>query len=119
MVDYFGDLPLLYRYGTWAYVGGGFTRYLHSVIEPVVYGIPVAFGPDIRRKTTPLQLIDAGIGESVGSPAEIRNWFRAIMRDDARLSEIREKAREYVQANLGASRHIVNIISGILDADKC
>ena len=119
VVDYFGDLPLLYRYGTWAYVGGGFTRYLHSVIEPVVYGIPVAFGPDIRRKTTPLQLIDAGIGESVGSPAEIRNWFRAIMRDDARLSEIREKAREYVQANLGASRHIVNIISGILDADKC
>ncbi len=54
IIDYIGDLAYLYRYATWSYVGGGFTPYLHSLIESTIYGVPVAYGPRIRRKATAL-----------------------------------------------------------------
>lgn len=40
-----GVLAELYRFADRAYVGGGFERGIHSVIEPACAGIPVACGP--------------------------------------------------------------------------
>lgn len=46
VVDRVGTLADLYALGDVAFVGGGFHRAgLHSVLEPAVFGIPVAIGP--------------------------------------------------------------------------
>ncbi|MEY3368540.1 MAG: hypothetical protein RI973_1695, partial [Bacteroidota bacterium] len=45
VVDTVGMLSRLYRYGQLAYVGGGFGRGIHNLLEPAVYGLPVLFGP--------------------------------------------------------------------------
>jgi len=37
----------VYRYGVLAYVGGGFDRGVHSVIEPMAHGLAVLCGPNI------------------------------------------------------------------------
>mgnify|MGYP007025203057 CR=1 FL=1 len=60
-----GSLGLLYRYGAMAYIGGGFTSQLHSIIEATVYGLPAAFGPRTERKVTPDDLCDLGVGTVV------------------------------------------------------
>lgn len=110
IVDCMGKLAYLYRYGTWAYVGGGFTPLLHSVIEATVYGLPVAFGPRIERKVTPQQLIGLGIGAAVTNSEELDSWFNAN-RDAARLAEIKEKCATYVRQNVGATENIVSEIT--------
>lgn len=111
IIDYVGDLARLYRYGDWAYVGGGFTRYLHSVLEPAVYGIPVAFGPVNTRKITPSEMIREGIGRRLHTPEDMRQWLEAHPAGSAQTQEIREKARRYFDRNAGATDRILRHIT--------
>ena len=108
VIDYVGDLARIYRYGNYAYVGGGFTRYLHSVIEPVAYGLPVAFGPNIHRKSTPQQMIDLGIGAIVQKTEDLRHWIAMIDSDN--YETIRQKACVYASKNGGSALSITNLI---------
>lgn len=110
VVDSVGSLAYLYRLGTWTYVGGGFTRLLHSVIEPVVYGLPVAFGPCNTRKVTPAQLVELGIGTRVSSIDDILHWFDALKADPRRLRDIAMAAARYVALNTGATARVADAI---------
>ncbi len=110
IIDYMGDLPYLYRYARWAYVGGGFTPYLHSLIEPIVYGVPVAFGPCIRRNAVAGQLLQLGIGQIVCSRQGLKRWFSSLLNDGAKLDHIRIISKDYVQQQCGASAEIINLI---------
>lgn len=118
IMDCMGKLAYLYRYGTWAYVGGGFTPLLHSVIEATVYGLPVSFGPRIERKVTPQQLVELGIGAVVNNATELENWFSKIADDDCRLNEIRDLCEKYVAENVGATENIVSTVTHGLWAKK-
>lgn len=111
IVDCMGKLAYLYRYGAWAYVGGGFTPLLHSVIEATVYGLPVSFGPRIERKVTPRQLAEIGIGQVVNNADELCAWFEKLKNDDRRLEEIRLAAARYVAENRGATDNIITTIT--------
>jgi 3-deoxy-D-manno-octulosonic-acid transferase len=45
VLDCIGLLSSAYRYGTIAFIGGGFSGSLHNILEPAVYGLPILFGP--------------------------------------------------------------------------
>lgn len=107
VIDFVGALASLYRYARWAYVGGGFTPLLHSVIEATVYGIPVSFGPEIHRKVTPQQLIGLRIGQVVRSAEELQGWFAALKENRVEWVRVKETAADYVSKNLGATEQIV------------
>lgn len=109
IIDFVGALSRIYRYGRWAYVGGGFTPLLHSVIEATVYGLPVCFGPRIERKVTPRRLIELGVGNTVTNEDEIEVWYQQ-MQLPARLEGIRETARRYTQSNAGATEKVVEYL---------
>ena len=106
IVDYVGDLARLYRYGTWAYVGGGFTPYLHSVIEATVYGLPVAFGPRIERKVTPSQMMELGIGTKVETEQDLEHWYETL-QSESELLKIKQISQEYTLRNSGATNAVV------------
>lgn len=108
IVDCMGKLAYLYRYAREAYVGGGFTPLLHSVIEATVYGIPVSFGPRIERKVTPRQMMDLGIGAMVTDADSLGQWIDSLT--DSRCEEIRSAALDYVGRNIGATEEIVKTI---------
>lgn len=110
VIDFVGALAYIYRYATWAYVGGGFTRLLHSVIEPAVYGLPVAFGPNVNRKPVTLQMIELGIGCVTATPDALDRWFCGLKDNPGRLREIAEKSAIYVNRNIGAAARVVNQI---------
>ncbi len=107
IIDFLGALPFLYRYGKWAYVGGGFTPYLHSIIEATVYGLPVAFGPMIQRKVTPNELIQLGIGWVVYSEKELIKWFEELRNAPQQLEQIKSTALDYSRKNSGATSDII------------
>lgn len=110
IVDVMGSLAYIYRYARWAYVGGGFTKYLHSLIEATVYGLPVAFGPVIRRKITPEEIVARGLGQVVTNSDELDRWFASLKNNPARLADISRNAKLYVQENSGATDEIVDTI---------
>lgn len=110
VIDFLGALSRIYRYGNWAYVGGGFTPFLHSVIEPVVYGIPVSFGPRIERKQTPNQMIRLGIGCVVKSKSDIKSWFIKV-NDDRHLIAVRRTTRQYIEKSSNVTDKVRQAIS--------
>lgn len=112
VIDFLGALAYLYRYGKWAYVGGGFTPYLHSIIEATVYGLPTAFGPCIYRKTTPQQMVELGIGQVVRTKKEIGLWFETYKTNPLALAHVKELAKTYIEQNKGASSKIIETIFG-------
>lgn len=114
IIDYVGHLASLYRYGTWAYVGGGFTRLLHSVLEPAAYGLPTAFGPRTHRKISPMQLMDIGVGQSLSTVDELEQWLESLRANPARMESIKAKASDYFRRNAGATERIWNRISQCL-----
>lgn len=113
IIDFLGALARLYRFCRYAYVGGGFTPYLHSVIEATVYGLPVAFGPNIYRKNTPRELIELGIGQTVTSGSQLDRWYRSLKADTDRIERIRRTAVSYAENNAGKIRQIIDIITKV------
>ncbi|MGH7569246.1 MAG: 3-deoxy-D-manno-octulosonic acid transferase [Gemmatimonadales bacterium] len=76
VVDRVGMLADLYAVGDTAFVGGGFHRAgLHSVLEPAVFGVPVAFGPHWEMSRDAELLRERGGG--VALPAEGRHALHA------------------------------------------
>lgn len=111
IIDFVGALGYLYRYGRWAYIGGGFTPYLHSIIEATVYGLPTAFGPNIERKTTPTDLIDIRVGRIVTTADELDSWLSELRSDPSLMAWLRKSAIKYTRHNRGATEYIVNILT--------
>ena len=58
IVDTMGHLSFLYRYGTLAYIGGGFGKGIHNTLEAATYGLPVFFGPAHQKFSEALGLIE-------------------------------------------------------------
>ncbi|MBK6824568.1 MAG: hypothetical protein IPG87_16890 [Saprospiraceae bacterium] len=49
VIDFIGLLATLYRKATLAYVGGGFGKGIHNILEPIAFGVPVCFGPQHKK----------------------------------------------------------------------
>lgn len=108
IIDNIGSLAYIYRYARYGYIGGGFTPFLHSLIEATVYGLPVAFGPRIERKVTPQQLVNLGLGCVVANVDELDAWFTRISEDERYLADCRRKAAIYMEQNANATTSIVD-----------
>jgi 3-deoxy-D-manno-octulosonic-acid transferase len=46
VLDTFGELSYAYQFAVAAYVGGAISGRGHNIIEPLLWGIPVAYGPN-------------------------------------------------------------------------
>ena len=113
IVDTVGILAYIYRYGSYAYVGGGFTPLIHSVIEPAVYGIPVAFGPRIERQHNPHRLLAMGQGTVVNTPGELCAWISHMTADAATREEIGIRAKEAFNVANGTEMIVGRILKSI------
>lgn len=110
IVNCFGKLSSIYRYGKVALVGGGFGVGIHNVPEAAVYGIPVLFGPN-NQKFREAQALKACGGSFEYQDAES---FAAIMdrflASPAALKQAGEAAGGYINANAGAADKCFNAI---------
>lgn len=111
IIDFMGALASIYRYARWAYVGGGFTPYLHSIIEATAYGLPVAYGPRIERKPTAQDLAELGVGRIVENAEQLDDWFAELKHNQKRLDTISRTAKDYMHRHEGATEAIVATIS--------
>ena len=103
VVDRVGILADLYALADTAFVGGGFHRAgLHSVLEPAVFGVPIAIGPHWQMSR------DAGLllerGGAVALPGDARHPLHSqwlVWHHDA---EARRKAGTAAKAVVAEGR---------------
>ena len=106
IIDCFGLLSSIYRYGDWAYVGGGFGKGIHNILEATVYGIPVLFGPRYRKFKEAKELIDCGGARTLKSEPEFSSLMNDFLSYSKLTQESGKSAKAYVIRNLGATLKI-------------
>lgn len=110
IIDCFGLLSSIYRYGEIAYIGGGFHAGIHNTLEAAVYGIPVIFGPRYEKFMEAVQLIEHKGGFTIQSYEELSSLLDTMLNDKNQLKEWGDNARNYVISNSGASDKILSMI---------
>lgn len=111
IIDCFGLLSSIYRYGEISYVGGGFGVGIHNVLEAAVWGIPVIFGPNNRRFQEAQGLLASGGGIEIGSYDDFRGVMERLMSDASCLEKCSREAGSYVEGKSGATDAILDDVS--------
>ena len=78
IVDIVGILADLYKYSSVAYIGGGFSRGVHSVIEPAVYNNFIGFGPNIEMLDEAKELVNKKLANKVNNVSELCDFMNLI-----------------------------------------
>lgn len=113
IIDCFGLLSSIYRYGTLAYVGGGFGAGIHNIAEAAVYNLPVIFGPNHRRFKEAHELIACGGGFAIDSGEAFRATADRLLSDPDALATASHNAGHYIASHTGATRLILKDLFGI------
>ena len=111
IIDCFGLLSSIYRYGEIAYIGGGFGVGIHNTLEAAVYGIPVIFGPKYQKFQEAIQLLEAKGAFSVKDYEELKTLIDRMLTDEVFLRESGMNASNYVTGNAGATDKIMSMIN--------
>lgn len=107
LIDCFGLLSSIYRYGKVAYVGGGFGAGVHNLLEAAVYGMPVFFGPNNRKFREAQKLKECGGGLEISSYEDFEAKMDLFDADENLLAQAGAAAGEYVGGNSGATQKLL------------
>lgn len=110
IIDCYGLLSSIYRYGEISYVGGGFGVGIHNVLEAAVYGIPVLFGPNNQRFREARQLLTEGGGFEIHDHTDFTATMDRLLSDQSFLRQSGECAGRYVKDNSGAADAVLEAI---------
>lgn len=110
IVDSFGLLSSIYRYGDLAYIGGGFGAGIHNVLEAAVYGIPVIFGPKYQKFKEARDLLQVGGAFSITDEKTFESKMEELSTYRDLLEAAGAAAGDFVKSNIGATNRIISSI---------
>jgi 3-deoxy-D-manno-octulosonic-acid transferase len=115
IIDNIGMLSQLYQYGEFAYIGGGFGKGIHNILEAAAFGVPIFFGnKNYSRFQEANNLIAQGGAFGIGSYTELRKEYEHLILFPESFLLACEVNRQYVADNIGATEKIVNYCKKML-----
>lgn len=112
IIDCFGLLSTIYRYGEIAYVGGGFGVGIHNVPEAAVWGVPVLFGPNNKRFQEAQDLLACKGSFEVTDYDSFNTIISRLISDDQFRQQCGEASANYVKSRSGATDIIMKSVAG-------
>lgn len=97
IIDCFGLLSSIYRYGDMAYIGGGFGVGIHNTLEAAVYSIPVLFGPKYEKFAEAKALLANGGSVCIENEDALQTTLDKLIEHEALRLEKGKKAGEMVK----------------------
>jgi 3-deoxy-D-manno-octulosonic-acid transferase len=110
IIDNIGMLSSLYQYGSIAFIGGGFGKGIHNILEAAAFGMPVIFGPNYQKFAEAKELITLGGAFPVKDAAELEKTMM-LLKDGQVLRTAAQISKMYVQGKAGATEKILKFIS--------
>ena len=111
IIDCYGLLSSIYRYGEISYIGGGFGVGIHNVLEAAVYGIPVIFGPNNKKFREAQHLLANKGGFEINGYEDFEQLMNKFLADEAYLKQSGQAAGNYVKGNAGAMEKIMKRVA--------
>lgn len=111
IIDSIGLLSLIYRFGKYTYVGGGFGKGVHNILEAAVYGKPVFFGPNHQKfkEARDLKAMGGGIGIKHGKGFVAA--FEMMESNEVNYTTLSAKNRKYIEDRKGATATLMNYLA--------
>lgn len=110
IIDNIGMLSSLYKAADMAYIGGGFGRGIHNILEAATFGIPVVFGPRYNKFREAVELSKNEGAFPVRDKRELEQTLRKLMSDDIMREKAGKVCKDYVENNQGATRIIMEYV---------
>ena len=107
IIDCFGLLSSIYRYGQVAYVGGGFGVGIHNTLEAAVWGVPVFFGPNNQKFREAQGLKACSGGLEISGAEEFKVKMDAVIAAISHGKDMGKHAYHYVLSHAGASDKVL------------
>ena len=111
IIDCYGLLSSIYRYGEISYIGGGFGVGIHNVLEAAVYGIPVIFGPNNKKFREAQHLLANKGGFEINGYEDFEQLMNKFLGDEVYLKQSGKAAGDYVKGNAGAMEKIMKRVT--------
>ena len=111
IIDCFGLLSSMYRYGDVAYVGGGFGVGIHNTLEAAVWNMPVLFGPNNKKFQEAQGLLKSCGGFEINNSDEFDTIMGKLMNDASFLKSAGDKAGAFVASLSGATDKVLAKVS--------
>ncbi|MEO6906263.1 MAG: 3-deoxy-D-manno-octulosonic acid transferase, partial [Abditibacteriaceae bacterium] len=91
-----------------AFVGGSLIqRGGHNVLEPVLVGVPVLFGPNMNNFRAAAQLVqDAEVGQMVHSETELTEALQSWLSDSSKRTQVIDNAQKLLSQHQGAAQRV-------------
>jgi len=113
IIDSIGLLSSVYRYGSFAYIGGGFGVGIHNILEAATFGLPVVFGPNFRKFKEAVDLTNDGGAFSISTQTHLNKTFNHLLTDKNALKNASEISQRYVAKNVGSTQIIIKKVFNI------
>jgi len=104
IIDSIGILSNIYQYANIAYIGGGFGAGIHNILEAVVFGLPVIFGPNYQKFNEAKELIQLGGAKSICNYTELNLAIDSFTDFDKKI------ATDYIKNSSGATDKVLETI---------
>ncbi len=109
IIDNIGMLSSLYRYGTIAYIGGGFGVAIHNTLEPMAFEIPVIFGPKFEKFIEARLMTQRGGAFPIRDIQDFRQVFTRLQHADQYRNAV-EIIRQFLEENKGSSTQVLQYL---------
>lgn len=110
IVDTIGQLSYLYRFGRLAYIGGGFGKGIHNILEAATYGLPVIFGPAYHKYSEAVELSALSAAYPVHDEKELLSTIHQHLENTDLLKTSSEISNKYVLERVGATSAIMDMV---------
>lgn len=114
IIDRIGMLSKIYRYATLCYIGGGFGKGIHNILEGAVYGKPVVFGPHYHKFAEAVSLIEKGGAFSVDDLIELKTICDKFIGNSMQAEQAGNISKNFVLANAGATDAVMKQLHSYL-----
>ena len=106
IIDTVGILLHLYQYTTVAYIGGGFGKGIHNILEAAAFGKPVIFGPNFQKFHEASELIRLGGAFSIKNHIELKNHLLDLLSNPEHYKKASKTCNDYIIQQKGATDRI-------------
>lgn len=107
IIDCFGLLSSIYKYGDIAYVGGGFGVGIHNLPEAAVWNISVIFGPNHEKFQEAKELKQCGGGMAIDNADDFIHIMDNFLSSEKERRKAADAAGNYVRSHSGATEKIL------------
>lgn len=114
IVDTIGVLTKVFSYAHVAYIGGGFEKGIHNILEPATFGLPVIIGPKYQKFKEAIDLVELKGCFVVKNNSNLIEILQSLKIDKHFREKTANISKKYILDHLGATEQIFNYIKNAI-----